>query len=65
MRDAILLILSTGFCFGFFVAFILNLVLPEDRDEPDATMHLVHYADQSVDGQRAPGSEAEAATEAQ
>jgi xanthine/uracil permease len=46
VRNAILLILQTGFCFAFFVSFILNLVLPMDRDEPDETVHLHHYADE-------------------
>jgi len=40
VRDAIILILSTGFVFGFFVAFILNLVLPLDKEELDQTVHL-------------------------
>ena len=40
VRDAIILILSTGFVFGFFVAFILNLCLPLDKEEMDHTVHL-------------------------
>jgi hypothetical protein len=44
VRDAIVLILSTGFCFGAVVAFILNAIIPIDRDEPDQTVHMHHYA---------------------
>ena len=40
VRDAIILILSTGFVFGFFVAFTLNVVLPVDAEDPDHTVHL-------------------------
>ena len=40
VRDSIILILSTGFVFGFFVAFSLNMILPHDKDEPDQTVHL-------------------------
>jgi len=35
VRDAIILILQTGFCFGFFVAFTMNMLLPVDRNEID------------------------------
>jgi hypothetical protein len=44
VRDAIILILSTGFCFGAVVAFILNAIIPIDHDEPDETVHMHHYA---------------------
>jgi hypothetical protein len=37
------LILSTGFCFGAVVAFILNALIPIDKDQPDKTVHLHHY----------------------
>ena len=40
VRDAIILILSTGFVFGFFVAFFLYHLLPEDREELEQTVHL-------------------------
>ena len=33
-------------------SFILNLVLPLDREEPEHTVHLRHYANESHDGQR-------------
>ena len=43
VRDAIILILSTGFCFGAVVAFTLNALIPIDKDQPDHTVHLHHY----------------------
>ena len=43
VRDAIILILSTGFCFGAVMAFTLNLLIPVDQDEPDVTVHLHVY----------------------
>lgn len=42
VRDAIILILSTGFVFGFFMAFFLNQLLPLEQDEPDQTVHMDH-----------------------
>ena len=48
VRDAIILILSTGFVFGFFVAFILNLVLPLDKEEMDHTVHLGGHVESEV-----------------
>jgi xanthine/uracil permease len=49
LRDAIVLILPTGFCFGAVVAFLLNAIIPIDRAEPDETVHLHHYADADED----------------
>ena len=40
VRDAIILILSTGFVFGFFVSFFLYHLLPLDKEEPEHTVHL-------------------------
>lgn len=45
VRNAIILILQTGLCFGFFVAFTLNTLLPMDRDEPDETVHAAKLRD--------------------
>jgi hypothetical protein len=49
-----LLILQTGFCFGFFVAFIMNAILPLDREEPDETVHMHHYAEEEHAGEQMP-----------
>jgi len=40
VRQAIILILQTGFCFGFVVAFTMNMLLPVDRE--DGKEHTVH-----------------------
>lgn len=37
IRDAIVLILSTGFCFGAVVAFILNALIPLDTTDTRET----------------------------
>ena len=35
LRLALLIMLGTPYCIGFLVAFLLNLILPEDDEEPD------------------------------
>lgn len=44
IRDAIILILSTGFCFGAVIAFILNALIPTDTDAPEHTVHMHKYS---------------------
>ena len=34
-RTAILMILKTPYCIGFLVAFFLNLIIPEDKEDPE------------------------------
>ena len=43
LRTAILLVLETGFCVGAIMAFLLNLILPDEIDQTggDPTVHPI------------------------
>lgn len=43
VRDAITLVLGTGFCLGAVVAFILNLILPQEADDAGAAQRTSEY----------------------
>lgn len=45
VRDAIILVLSTGFCFGSLVAFVLSLALPRDGEAQAAPTHHHYHKD--------------------
>lgn len=44
IREAIILILETGFCFGAVVAFILNGIIPLDSKDPETSVHNHGYS---------------------
>jgi len=46
LRTAILLVLETGFCVGAIMAFLLNLILPDEIDQTagDPTVHPIKVA---------------------
>ena len=56
VRDAVILILSTSFCFGAVTAFILNLIVPASTEMPrhveEEELDGEHWADGWADGWR-------------
>jgi xanthine/uracil permease len=42
-RDALIIVLSTGFSIGGFIAVVLNLILPHDLDDEDEVLHDTAY----------------------
>jgi xanthine/uracil permease len=52
LRVATLLILETGFCVGAIMAFLLNLILPEEIDQAsgDPSLHDIKVGLGLIDG---------------
>jgi NCS2 family nucleobase:cation symporter-2 len=53
-RDAIIIVLTSGFSLGGFTALIANLIIPHDSEELNEPKHVTAYSTGTLDGEKLP-----------